>query len=116
MKNDLPKPESGARWWLVLVTFENSGDSLEIFSSEHQGAVGWMAVVAKDEDELVDRLQESLSADGYNFVEGDDLRVVKSIHDIEEIDDYLAANVRELEPAKFVVWGTVHRYLADAEA
>ena len=45
-----------------------------------------------------------------------DLHEVFSLSDVEEVDDHLAANLRDIEPGKQTVWGTIHGYKGEGEA
>lgn len=116
VEHQLPKLPQGSRWWIALVTFVNAGDFLSLFDPEHQGAVGWMSIIARDENALAENLRACLGEAGYQVVEIDEISIVRSFEEINEIDDHLAKNTMQLEPGKNVVWGTIHKYIADGEA
>ena len=115
MRDDLPKPAPGEHWWIALVTFEHAGDVLNVLSPNAHGAVGWFGGLARNEDELVDRLRASLLEIGLKLVGIEKEQIVRSIADIRDFDDDLAGNVEVFERGKYVVWGSLHAYLADGE-
>jgi hypothetical protein len=102
--------------FIALVTFENSGDVLEILPAECNGACGWMAVKAETDTQVLDALRKELSQIELKLVEVDRVTQVYSTDEIAEYDDHLAVNVAEWEPGKATVWGTIHTYLAEGEA
>lgn len=75
-----------------------------------------MAVAARAEDDVVEVLVEALSEVGLQLVEVDDITETSLAEFPRDLDNHLADNVRNWEPNKHAVWGTIHTYIADGEA
>jgi len=114
--NALPAVGEDEAWWVAMVTFEKGEDSLGLLAPPYQGAVGWLAGVAGDEDAAEDLFRAALGEIGLIVLEVGDLEEVGSMADIEDVDEHLALNVAKLEPGKRTVWGELFPYLADGEA
>lgn len=104
------------RWWLALVTFERRDDQQEILPDWAHGASGWMVALAQDEETARAIIVRDVEYHGLNVIEFDGEREVFGEDEIEEIDDHLAMNFREIEPGKQTVWGTIHCYKGEGEA
>ena len=102
--------------FLALVAFEHDGDNGEHLALSYQGACGWMAINADDSDGAVDVLRESLAADKLKLVEAERIHVVDGAQQAASLDDHLADNMREWEPGRPTVWGTIHCYVGDRHA
>jgi hypothetical protein len=74
------------------------------------------AVDAEDEEEAVDVLAGALAADRLVLVEAELLQAVSGAQDAERADDHLADNMRDWEPGRRTVWGTIHRYVGNRGA
>ena len=107
---------SDERRWLALVTFERRDDEQEMVPDWAHGAGGWMIAVAATEDTARRLLIRDIEHCGLRVLEIDDLHEVFSLSDVEEVDDHLAANLRDIEPGKQTVWGTIHGYKGEGEA
>jgi hypothetical protein len=103
------------RLWVALVTFERSGVPQDVLADEFQGACGWMACLAADEEEVRARLAASLRAVGLRLLEVDREQQVDA-EEIVEFDEHLAANVQGWEPGRKTLWGTIHCYRAEGSA
>jgi len=90
--------------FLALVTFEHDGDCLP------------MAIDADEAEEAVEMLRKSLAADRLKLVEAERVHAVDSAQQAELLDDHLANNMREWEPGRRAVWGTIHCYIGDRYA
>lgn len=101
------------RWWIALVTFERRAEDQEILPEWAQGACGWMAALAPDEDEARRLLVRDVEHLGLRVLEIADEREVFDEDEIADVDDHLAANFRDFEPGKRTVWGTLHCYKAE---
>ena len=102
--------------YIALVTFERLNSSQCVLDEPYRGAVGWLGVRAICEEECLEQIELSLSAAGLRVLEVEDVTEVKSLLDIEVHDSHLALNVRSSDAGDEVIWGTLHRYLADGEA
>lgn len=104
------------RIYTALVTFERTTSDTPILPPEAQGACGYMAVAAPEEDGVVDAIQIALSEAELRLVAVNEIteRTLENFPD--DLDDHLAGNVRSWEANKHTVWGTIHVYLADGEA
>src|SRR5687768_105760 len=98
------------RWWIALVTFERSDADQNILPEWALGACGWMAALAPDEEGARRLLIRDLNHLGLTVIEIADEHEVFSENDIEQVDDHLAANIRNFEPGKRTAWGTIHCY------
>lgn len=103
------------RTFTALVTFERTDPESDYLPPEAQGAVGYMAILATDEDDLRDALLADLNCVGLRLLEIDEIREINVKILPDAIDDHLADNIRNWEPGKRTVWGTIHIYLADGE-
>jgi hypothetical protein len=104
------------RWWAALVTFERRDEEQEFLPNWAQGASGWMIALAPDEETAHRLLVRDVEHSGFRVLEIKEVVEIFGDDEIEEIDDHLAANFRDLEPGKRTIWGTLHCYTADAEA
>jgi hypothetical protein len=102
--------------FLALVTFEHDGDSGDHLALGFQGASGWMAIDADDAEDVVDVLRESLAADKLKLIEAERVHVVDGAQQAASLDDHLSDNMREWEPGRRTVWGTIHCYVGDRRA
>jgi hypothetical protein len=107
---------SDERRWLALVTFERRDDEQEILPEWAHGAGGWMIAVAPDEETARRLLIRDVEYCGLRVLEIDDVQEVFSFTEVEEVDDHLATNLRDIEPGKQTVWGTIHGYKGEGEA
>jgi hypothetical protein len=94
--------------WTALVTFSRGGDVLKLLPAEAAGASGWMIAIAHNRPEAEALLLRDLTQCGFVDVE-----VEQIVHAIAaDIDDErLVANLRDLQPGKRTVWGTLHSYV-----
>jgi hypothetical protein len=99
-----------------MVTFEREDEEQDILPESAHGACGWMIALAPDEEAARMLLVRDVEYHGLRVVEIDKEREVFGDDDIEEIDDHLAINFREIEPGKQTVWGTIHCYKGEGEA
>lgn len=102
--------------WVALVTFERCDLAQDLLPDWALGAAGWMFALAYDEDDATEILTRDITQLGLRVVTISEQREVFDEDDIEELDEHLAENVRNLEPGKQTVWGTIHCYLAGGEA
>lgn len=98
------------------MTFERCDQEQDILPDWAHGACGWMVALAPDEEAARELLIRDTEYHGLRVVEIDNVREVFGDHDIEEIDDHLAMNFREIAPGKQTVWGTIHCYKGEGEA
>lgn len=75
-----------------------------------------MAAIACDEDEAKHLLIQDVEHLGLRVVNITDEHEVFGEDEIEEIDEHLASNFKEIEPEKQTVWGTIHCYKGEGEA
>jgi len=104
------------RWWVALVTFERRDEGQGILPDWAHGACGWMVALAPDKETARGLLIRDVEHHGLRVIDIDDEREVFGDDEIEEIDDHLAMNFREIEPEKQTVWGTIHGYKGKGEA
>lgn len=104
------------RIFTALVSFERTDWITDYLPPEAQGACGFMAIAAIDEDDVFDALRSELTEIGLKLVDVDQIREVTVEDFPEDLDEHLAENVRDWETGKRTVWGTIHVYLADGEA
>lgn len=102
--------------YTALVTFERIGPESDYLPPEAQGAVGYMAISAFDEDDLRDALLADLKCVGLRLLEIDEVQEINTNYLPDGIDAHLADNIRNWEADRRTVWGTIHVYLADGEA
>jgi hypothetical protein len=99
-----------------LVTFERREDRQEILPEWAQGAVGWMIALAPDDQTARQLLVRDVEHRRLRVLEIDDERELFEEGEVEEIDEHLALNFREIEIGKQTVWGTIHCYKGEGEA
>ncbi|MCY7281571.1 MAG: hypothetical protein LH610_11895 [Sphingomonas bacterium] len=104
------------QWWVARVTFERRNEEQDILPDWAHGGCGWMVALAPNEETARGLLVRDVEYHGLRVIEIDDGREVFGDDEIEEIDDYLAMNFREIEPEKQTVWGTIHCYKGEGEA
>jgi hypothetical protein len=104
------------RWWVALVTFERRDEEQDILPDWAHGACGWMVALARDEEVARHLLQRDVEYHGLRVIEIENEREVYGEDEIEEIDDHLASNFRDIEPGRQTVWGTIHCYKGEGEA
>jgi hypothetical protein len=75
-----------------------------------------MAITAPDEEGVVEAIRKSLSDVALRLVEVSEIAETTLPDFPDHLDEHLADNVRNWEPDKRTVWGTIHVYLADGEA
>jgi hypothetical protein len=104
------------RWWVALVTFERRDEQQDILPDWAQGACGWMVALASDEDAARALIVRDVEYLGLRVLEIADEQEVFGEDEIDELDDHLGANFRDIEPGKQTVWGTLHCYKGEGEA
>lgn len=104
------------RTYTALVTFERTDAETDYLPPEAQGACGYMAIAANDEDDIFDALRSELSGAGLNLIEVQEITEVTTDAFPADLDNHLAENVRNWESGERTVWGTIHVYIADGEA
>lgn len=104
------------RRWLGLVAFERARDDQEVLPDWAEGAAGWMVALAPDEDAARRLLVRDTEHHGLRVLEIEKLHECPEAAEIDEIDEHLAANLRDIEPGKQTVWGTLHCYAGEGEA
>jgi hypothetical protein len=104
------------RFWLALVTFERRDAEQEVLPEWAYGACGWMVAIAPDEETARKLLVRDVECCGLRLAEVDKLQEAFSHKHIEVVDDHLAWNLRQIEPGKQTVWGTLHGYKGEGEA
>ena len=104
------------RTFTALVTFERTDGTTEVLQSDEQGACGYMAIAAADEDCVINALRAELSELHLRLVEVEQIEEIDCDNLPDNIDEHLAANIRDWEHGRQTVWGTIHVYLADGEA
>lgn len=104
------------RWWVALVTFERRDEAQDILPEWAQGGCGWMVALASDEEAARSVLVRDLEHHALRVLEIADEREVFGEDEIEEIDEHLASNFRDIEPGKQSVWGTIQCYKGEGEA
>lgn len=104
------------RWWAAIVTFERRNEEHNILPAWAHGACGWMVALAPDEAVARNLLQKDVEFHGFRVIEIENEREVFGEDEIEEIDDHLASNFRDIELGKKTVWGTIHCYKGEGEA
>jgi hypothetical protein len=104
------------RRWIALVTFERGDEEQDILPDWAHGACGWMVALGPDEQTARGLLVRDVEYRGLRVLEIDNEREVFGDDEIEEIDDHLAMNFRDIEAGKQTVWGTIHGYKGEGEA
>jgi hypothetical protein len=104
------------RWWVALVTFERRDEDQDILPYTAQGACGWMLALAPDEETARSLLVRDVEHVGLRVLEIADEQEVFGEDEVEDIDEHLASNFREMEPGRQTVWGTIHCYRGEGEA
>jgi hypothetical protein len=103
-------------WWAALTTFERKDHDSDILPDWAQGAAGWMAALAADEDDLRRVLARDLAALDLRLLEIDRTTLLNDHAEAGELDEHLAENLRSIEPGRRTVWGTIHCYKGESEA
>jgi len=80
------------------------------------GATGWVAVDAKDEDQVWDILKAGISYLNLKLIDIEEIQKVYTIEEVKKWDDHLASNVLNWEPGKRWVIGTVRGYYGEGIA
>lgn len=112
----MPADPNALKLFVGLVSFRRNGDLLNILPERAEGASGWQAGRAKNEDQFVLFVQTSLSEIGLEVIEVNDIQELASPEEASELDEHLGDNIRNWEPGKMTVWGTIHIYIGDGEA
>ena len=100
-------------WWAALTTFERQTAESDILPSWAQGACGWMAVLAADEDDARHTLARDLAAVNLRLLEMDQATLINA-REAASLDERLGENLQARRGAR-TVWGTIHCYAADGE-
>lgn len=100
-------------WWAALTTFERRTAESDILPSWAQGACGWLAVMAANEDDARQTIARDLAAVNLRLLEMDQARLIDD-REAASLDARLAENLRTQRGAS-TVWGTIHCYAADGE-
>lgn len=98
------------------VTFERTERANDVLPEEAQGAVGYMAISAADEDGVRYALQDELNEVGLRLLEVDQIQEVDLNNLPADIDEHLLENIKNWQAGRRTVWGTIHVYLGDGEA
>jgi hypothetical protein len=102
--------------FIALVSFERTNDATDYLPAEAQGACGYMAVTAADEDEARDSLASELRQVNLHLLAIDEVFKVE-LEDLPDgIDEHLVQNMRTWEQGKRTVWGTIFTYASEGEA
>jgi len=72
-----------------------------------------MAIAADNPEEAAEILKISLSAERLKLVEAEQFQIVDSADEAESVDTHLAENIRDWEPGRSTVWGTIHVYVGN---
>jgi len=104
------------RLWLALLTFERCAEGQDILPDWAHGACGWLLALAPDEEAARQVLIRDLENAGLRVLRIDKLREAFGEDDVEEVDDHLASNFRDIESGKQTVWGTIYGYSGEGEA
>lgn len=75
-----------------------------------------MVALAPDDGVARDLLVRDLGRHGLRVLEIEAMQEVAAVDEIDEADEHLAANVRDIEPGKQTVWGTLHCYVGEGAA
>lgn len=102
--------------WVALVTFERRGSGNDILPDWAHGACGWMLARARNLRAARNLLVRDLEHHDLRVLEIANEREARSDDEIEQIDEHLAANLRNIEVGKETVWGTLHCYKGEGEA
>ena len=98
------------------MTFERCNEEQDLLPKWAHGACGWMVALAPDEEVARGLFIQDVEHHGVRVMEISDEREVFGEDEIEEIDDHLASNFREIETGRMTVWGTIYCYKGDGEA
>ena len=109
-------PANDERYWVALVTFERRTRDQDILPEWAHGACGWMVALARDETEVRHLLVRDVEYHGLRVLEIDKEQEVFSAEDVDEYDEHLGANFRDIELGKQTVWGTIFGYKGEGEA
>ena len=101
-------------WWAALTTFERRTAESEILPGWAQGACGWLAVWADDEDDARSTLARDMAAVDLRLLEVDHAKPIAS-REVTDFDERLSENILKAQPGLQTVWGTIHCYAADGE-
>jgi hypothetical protein len=99
--------------FVALVTFEHDGDQGDHLPLDCQGACGWMAIAADDAEDAAEVLNDSLSAEHLKLVGAEQFHLADSAEHVNSFDSQLAENMRNWEPGRSTVWGTIHAYIGE---
>ena len=116
MNQRLPMLEEEKSWFLAHARFERTTMKCEYLDDDVQGAVGWFAIPAKNNISMEKILRKTLGEVELLLIEIYSNHNVYSYNDVEEFDDYLANNIKELNINNNVIWGTIHQYYGHGEA
>lgn len=105
-----------SKTYTALVSFERKNLKNPILPEEAWGAVGYMAVICKNPEEIFELFRNSLLVDDLRLIDVEEISEFTSIDQVANIDPHLANNVEEWEAGKKTVWGTLHNYYAEGEA
>ncbi len=75
-----------------------------------------MVALAQSEMDARLKIEADLRALYLRVLEFEGLREIFDNGEVEEVDDHLALNLRQIEADKLTVWGTIHCYIGDGEA
>ena len=67
--------------------------------------------MAVDEAQLRSKLPRAFAALNLRLLDVENVQTAEEDEDVEEVDEHLAANVKEWEAGAFFCWGTLHCYL-----
>jgi hypothetical protein len=104
------------RYWVALVTFERRTPEQDILPDWAHGACGWMVALAQNEEEALHLLVRDVEYHGLRVLEIAKEQEVFHAEDVHEFDEHLGANLRNIEPDKQTVWGTIFGYKGEGEA
>lgn len=104
------------RIWTALVTFERTSTAQDVLPDWAQGAAGYLAALAPDEEAALSLLRADFESAHLRVLEISELREIYHADELDELDEHLADNFRRIEEQKSTVWGTIHCYMADGEA
>ena len=96
------------------MTFERRAAESKILPDWAQGACGWQAVWADNEENARSTLARNLAAVDLRLLEVDHAKPITS-REVEDYDEWLSENLRKVEPGRQAVRGTIHCYAADGE-
>lgn len=106
----LPDLKPGEDWWIALVDVQPLSHENNVIPRDMAGAVGWTAVIARDQTQAVERIKKAVEIDRVRVVSIEKHQMVFDIDEIRMVDNHLASNVAELNDGCVTVWGTLHSY------